>query len=74
MKRTLCLPAALLPVLIIAAAGPEPALAGQPDRSELVLADYFRAQTAAIAGHCLTDIHSLADWEARLSRGAAKKH
>jgi dienelactone hydrolase len=27
--------------------------------------DYFRAETAAIAGHCLTGIHSLADWQSR---------
>ena len=30
-----------------------------------MLADYFRTETAALAGHCLADIHSLADWQAR---------
>src|SRR5512142_435979 len=29
------------------------------------LEDYFRAETAALAGRCLAEIHTLADWEAR---------
>ncbi len=33
--------------------------------------DYFRAETATIAAHCLADVRSLADWEAR--RGEYKR-
>lgn len=34
-------------------------------RNDQRLADYFAAETAALAQHCLADIHSLKDWEAR---------
>lgn len=34
---------------------------------EQALADYFRSETAAIAGQCLADIKSLDDWTARRS-------
>jgi dienelactone hydrolase len=30
-----------------------------------MLAEYFQAKTADLAGRCLSDIHSLADWQAR---------
>jgi dienelactone hydrolase len=33
-----------------------------------LLAEYFRAKTAELAGRCLSDIHSLADWEAQRGR------
>jgi dienelactone hydrolase len=44
------------------------------DRASLndqAMADYFRTETAAIAGRCLADIRSLADWQAR--RGEYKR-
>ena len=66
MKRMLCVAAILLPVLAATAAVPGQAPAGDAAaRNDQKLADYFRAQTAEIAGHCLADIQSLADWEAR---------
>ena len=34
----------------------------EPKRADQELAQYFRAETAAIAEHCLSDIHTLDDW------------
>lgn len=34
-------------------------------RGDKMLAEYFRNETAALAEHCLADIHSREDWEAR---------
>lgn len=66
MKRTLCLAAALLPTLPLHAAAPAPVPAGaRTIRGGPELADYFAAETAALAQRCLTDVHSLKDWEAR---------
>jgi dienelactone hydrolase len=39
--------------------------AGGTSRNDQWLAGYFRAQTSMIERECLTDIHSLADWQAR---------
>ena len=62
----LCLAGVLLPGLVMSAVVTEQAMPGQSgSRSDQMLADYFRTETAAIAGHCLADIHSLADWKAR---------
>ena len=66
MKRTFCLAGAILSALtlgVTAQGRATPADAGA--RNDQMLADYFRAETAAIAGHCLADIHSLDDWQAR---------
>jgi hypothetical protein len=61
-----CLAAILLPVPMLAAAGPVQMPSGdQASRNDQLLADYFRTQTAAIAGHCLADVRSLEDWQAR---------
>ena len=42
-----------------------PPLAGPPTPGDALLADYFRAETAALSQHCLADIHSLDDWQAK---------
>ncbi len=60
----LCLAAILLSVCGPVAAAPAPG-GDSASRNDQMLAQYFRAQTAAISGSCLADIHSLADWEAR---------
>ncbi len=66
MNRMLCLAAFLLSALAINAAP-----AGKAKSEDWAalndprLEDYFRAETAAVAGHCLADIHTLADWKAR---------
>jgi dienelactone hydrolase len=41
----------------------------RPDtgRGDQMLADYFRAETAAIAGRCLADVKTLDDWNAKKS-------
>ncbi len=36
-----------------------------PTRADLLLADYFRNETALVANRCLADIHSLDDWKAK---------
>jgi dienelactone hydrolase len=33
--------------------------------NEALATDYFRAETAVLAGRCLADVHSLQDWEAK---------
>ena len=66
MKRILCLAAILLPVFAPTAADLGPAPVGDSAaRNDQRLADYFRAQTAVLSKHCLSDIRSLEDWEAR---------
>src|SRR3954465_5077205 len=35
------------------------------ERGDRLLADYFRDQTAQIAGQCLADVKSALDWEAK---------
>ncbi len=37
----------------------------KPTRGDLMLADYFRAETSALADRCLTDIKTLDDWNAK---------
>ena len=66
MKRMLCLAAILLPAFAPTAAdlGRAPS-EDSASRNDQMLADYFRAQTAALSEHCLADIRSLADWQAR---------
>ena len=72
MKRTFCLAGTLLPLLALGvAAQGQAAPEDQAAKNDQMLADYFRTETAAIAGHCLADIHSLADWQAR--RGEYKR-
>jgi len=66
MKRTFCLAGTCLCAfaLVIAAQGgatPE----DRASRNDQMRADYSRTQTAAIAGRCLADVHSLADWQSR---------
>jgi len=62
----LCSAALVLPVSALAGAAPGQGLVGDSAaRNDQQLAAYFRAQTAAISGHCLADVRSLADWEAR---------
>jgi dienelactone hydrolase len=66
MKRIVCLAALLLPVSALT--GAVPGLASDGNRAsanDQRLADYFRAETGAIASHCLVDIRSLEDWQAR---------
>jgi dienelactone hydrolase len=66
MKRMLCSAALLLPASILA--GAVPGLASDGDsasQNDQRLADYFRAQTAEISAHCLADVRSLEDWQAR---------
>jgi len=66
MKRLVCLAGIVLPAITLAAAAPSQSAPGeQASHNDQMLADYFRAETAAIAGRCLADVHSLADWEAR---------
>lgn len=40
-------------------------IADEPDPGNQLLAEYFRAETAALAGRSLTDIQSLEDWATR---------
>ncbi len=69
------MPSVLLPLLlatVIQAAEP-----ATPDSSpgNRMAADYFKAETAKVSEYCLTDIKSLADWQARrpeLRRQAAE--
>jgi len=72
MKRTFSLAATLLSALTLSVAVPgRAAPEDQAGRNDQMRADYFRTETAAIAGRCLADIHSLADWQAR--RGEYKR-
>ena len=50
--------------LRVAAQG-QPTPEDRASRNDQGLAAYFRTQTDELAGRCLTDIHSLGDWEAR---------
>jgi dienelactone hydrolase len=72
MKRTFRLAGTLLSnlALCIAAQG-QPTPEDRASRNDQMLTDYFRTETAAIAGRCLSDVHSLADWQAR--RGEYKR-
>jgi dienelactone hydrolase len=66
MKRVLCLLGIVLPAVTLAAAVAGRAASDErASHNDQMLTDYFRAETAAIAGRCLADVHSLADWEAR---------
>ncbi|HTV42066.1 MAG TPA: acetylxylan esterase [Candidatus Sulfotelmatobacter sp.] len=49
-------------VVLLSAGAVGPAESGAGDRQ---IADYFKDQTDSISSACLSDIHSLADWEAR---------
>jgi len=42
-----------------------PKLAGKAAPGDVMLADYFRAETAALSEHCLADINTLDDWKAK---------
>jgi hypothetical protein len=42
-----------------------PSDAAESASVDLTLANYFRSETARLAGRCLADIRSLADWQAR---------
>ena len=65
MKRMLCSAAILLPVFAPAAAVPGQApSADTASRNDQKLADYFRAQTAALGERCLADVSSLEYWRA----------
>jgi len=44
-------------------ASPQPAK--PPSRGDIMLADYFRNETAQLASRCLADIHTLNDWKAK---------
>ena len=62
----LCWTALLLPTSGLAGAVPGLAAGGDSaSRDDQKLADYFRAETGVIASHCLADIRSLEDWQAR---------
>ena len=66
MKRTLCLTVLSLSVLSVVAAAPSRVPpSAEAAENDALLADYFRAETAALGQRCLADIHSLKDWEAR---------
>src|ERR1035437_9960121 len=66
MKRMLCSAAILLPMFASNAAVPGHAGSGDAaSQNDQKLADYFRDQTGVIARHCLVDIRSLEDWQAR---------
>jgi dienelactone hydrolase len=72
MKRILYSAAFLLPVSALLGALPDLApAAGGTSRNDQWLEGYFRAQTSMIESECLTDIHSLADWQAR--RGECRR-
>ena len=65
--RLLLLPLTCFMQVYAAAAAPmarSSATAGLPPVDQM-LADYFRSETGRLAGRCLADIHSLADWQAR---------
>ena len=55
------LPLFAFAVLAVAADAPP----GPTPRGEKLIRDHFRAQAADIADHCLTDLTTKADWEAR---------
>jgi dienelactone hydrolase len=59
--RVFFLAALALTILTSLAAGQPPKL--DTSRGDKLIDDYFRAQTRQIAGTCLTDIRSKADWE-----------
>lgn len=65
MFRTCC--ALLVAIGSLAAVVPLPAQtpAASTQRGDRMLAEYFRAQTAKLAGNCLADIRTLQDWQAR---------
>lgn len=66
MKRILCAAALLLPVSALTGAVPSLASDGNgASANDQRLADYFRAETGVIASHCLADVRSLEDWQAR---------
>jgi dienelactone hydrolase len=72
MKRTFCSAGTLLSLLTLGVAAQGRATPeDRASRNDQMLADYFRNETAAIAGHCLADVHFLADWQAR--RGEYKR-
>ena len=66
MKLILYAAAFLLPAAALTAAVPGLAPRGDsPTQNDQKLADYFRTETGVIAGHCLADIRTLEDWQAR---------
>ena len=56
--------AALL-MSLAARAGAEPATRPDASRGDRMIAEYFRDQTRAISGLCLSDVKTLRDWETR---------
>ncbi|HWI58434.1 MAG TPA: alpha/beta hydrolase family protein, partial [Bacillota bacterium] len=65
MKRLLWLCVALLPLGCFGAATTTTAaVAPARPKADQDLHEYFRAETANLAGRCLTDISSLAEWQA----------
>jgi dienelactone hydrolase len=72
MKRTFSSAATLLSALTLSVAVPgRAAPEDRAGRNDQMLTDYFRTETAAIAGRCLADIRSLDDWLSR--RGEYKR-
>jgi dienelactone hydrolase len=52
----------LLPFRLAAASADAQAL---HDRADTMLANYFRTETKTLSDGCLTDVHSLVDWQSR---------
>jgi hypothetical protein len=67
MRRTMLFLAALLGGAALSGNAQIPRLVGKAAPGDAVLADYFRNETALISQHCLADIKSLDDWEAKRS-------
>jgi hypothetical protein len=66
MKQTLLLIAALLSTARLPAADTKSSKPVEaPARSNAMLAEYFRNETAVLSERCLADIHAREDWEAR---------
>jgi hypothetical protein len=65
MQRTFLLLTALLFGALTPGHAQIPKLVGKATPGDASLADYFRAETAVVSQHCLADINTLDDWQAK---------
>jgi dienelactone hydrolase len=65
MQRTILLLVAFLFGALLPGNAQIPKLAGKPTPGDAMLADYFRNETAALSQHCLADINTLDEWQAK---------
>jgi cephalosporin-C deacetylase-like acetyl esterase len=64
-QRMRLLATMILTAMLCAGAAIAAPRAANTQRGDRMIAEYFRAETAALADRCLADIHTLDDWTAR---------